>query len=194
MKKLFAVFAFISFIAKLIINIIYFDDVRARFVEYDTELSPVGSPLLICRGFFSFSYTFIFIFYCIVKTFGRSDGPSIVSTKFYASFTVSCIFEAIYIGIWSEGYSIAAFVVICAACLSQYMALHALFTALHDAVARNTELPKSVIWSNRILVQSGLMFDCAWNSILAIINFSVVLCHDIGLSSFQASVIGLLVL
>eukprot|EP00794_Sanderia_malayensis_P003389 gene3389-3879_t len=200
MEKFFAIAAFLSFITKLVINLIFLDDVKRRFAEFDTELTPAESPLLVCRAFFSFIYTLVFILYCISKTFHRNqeankdDYPRIISSKFYATFALSCILEAIYIGIWSRGFTFIAFLFICAACFAQYLALHASFTALYDAITRDIEFSKRTIWCNRFLVQSGLMFDCGWNTILCSINLSIVLCHNIGLSSFQSSVIGLIAL
>ncbi len=197
MEKILSAVAFLSFTLKAIINVLYFDDTRKQFIVYDTELSPAESPLLLCRSFFSLLYTFIFISYCIVKSLRKgehSEGPNIVSSKFYAAFSASCALEAVYIGVWSRGFCVVAFIAICGACLMQYVAMYLAFTGLYDTMHRNSELSTSTIWYNRILVQSGLIFDCAWNSVLAAINLSVILRYYMGLTCFQASVIGLLVL
>lgn len=193
MDKLSATFACVAFIAKVIVNIIYLDDASKSFMYYDTELSPADSPLLICRASLSYCYTSVFIFYCTVKTLQKHTVPNIITSRFYAAFSVSCIFEALYIAMWAQGFAVVGFLLICAASIVQYLALYCAFTALYNATNRDSEVQTSTIWCNRVLVQSGLIFDCAWNSVLVIINLAVVLCYRIGLTSLQSSVIGLLV-
>ena len=192
-EKLLAIVALISFAIKLSANITFFSDSSKTFAAYDTELTPVGSPLLLCRVCFALPYSLVLVLYCVASTFRKTSGCTIIESRFYLSFSVSCIFEAIHIGLWAYSWIVSAFIFICAASFCQYVALYQAFTGLYAAKLNTDDLGGSKLWSQRIFVQSSLIFDCSWNSVLTILVLVVVLCYGIGLSSFQASVIGLII-
>ena len=193
MEKVLAIVALLSFAAKFSTNVIFLEEAESTFATYDTDLTPVNSPLLLCRAFFSLTYSLIMVLYSIATIFRKRSAPNITSSGFFAAFTWSCILEAIYAVLWAYGKTVFAFAFLSMASLCQYIALYYAYTGLYHAKANDNELEASTIWCNRVLVQSALIFDCAWNTVLVILTFAVVLCYSLGVASFQASLIGLVV-
>ena len=189
-EKLLAILSLIAFALKSFCNIVFIRELVQTFTTYDIDLAPAGSPLLLCRISFVLPYSLVTALYCVASTFFSKSGNKIIETKFYISFTCSCIFEAACASMLAYSFMVPAFVFLCATSLFQCAALHQAFIGLYNA-KRSTELRARTIWCHRILVQSSLVFDCAWNFLLTILILAILLCYTIGLSSFQASVIGL---
>ena len=192
MKKILITVALVCFVAKLATNIKFLDDLNETFAAYDTELTPAGSPLLMSRAFFALTYSFAMMLYCICGTL-HINGSSIIDSSFYGAFSSSCVMESLGIVLWAFEKTISSFILMCTSTLLQYPAMYQAYTSLYYAKANESELEASAIWCNRIFIQSALIFDCAWNTVFVILSLAVVLCYDIGLTSFQASVVSLLI-
>lgn len=192
-EVLLAVLALISFAAKLSANIAFLGDVYNTFATYVTDLTPGGSPLLLVRILFVLPYSLVLVLFCMATTFRGKHGSRIIGSKFFISLSVSCVLETVHMWVWAYSWTLVGFILICATVFCQCATLYETFTGLHIAKLKADGLGASRIWCHRIFVQSSLVFDCTWNSILMILDLTVVLCYDVGLSSFEASVIGLVI-
>ena len=188
-EKLLAILALVIFTLKVVCNVVFYRNSVRAFATYLVDLSPTGSPLLLCRVSFVMPYSLISVLYCVASTFLSKSDNSIIESKFFIAFSCSCMFEVAFVCIWSYSLMVPAFIFICATCFCQYATLYEAFTGLFNAMKRE-EIRVYTIWYHRMIVQSALIFDCAWNCVLTILILVVVLCYGIGLSSFHASAVG----
>ena len=189
-EKLLAVISLTAFLMKMVSSTLLFQKSMQAFATFDTDLTPVGSPFLQCKISLVLPYTFVCVVYCILSTFQKKPGGMILKSTFYICFSISCICEVACVSTLAHSWIVPAFLLIWITLLCQFAALYQAFIRMY--YARSTgDLRASTLWFNRIFVQSPLMFHFAWNSVLAILVLVVVLCNNIGISSFQASAVGL---
>lgn len=185
--------ALLSFAAKLSSNVLLLHDSNSAFATYITDVTPVGSPLLLCRALFILPFTFTTVVYFVTSTLRNKPGSEVLGAKFCIPFSVSCIFEAIHNILWTRSWMVSAFILICAASFCQYATLYEAYVGLYNLKGNTDGLEGSTIWCHRIFVQSSLIFDSAWNAVITILILVVVLCYGIGITSVQASIIGLMI-
>ena len=189
-EKLLSVISLTAFLIKMVSSTLLFHKSMQTFATFDTDLTPIGSPFLLCKMSMVLPYTLICAIYCVLSTFQNKPGGMTLETNFYICFSFSCIFEAACAIVWAHSWIVPAFILNCSSLLCQAAALYQAFTRMY--YAKNTvDLRTSTLWFNRIFIQSSLIFDFAWNSVLAILVLAVVLFKNIGISPFQASAVAL---
>jgi len=153
--------------------------------HFDLEMTPIGTTFSIWGVIFTWQLGWML--YTAVNVFRSGAGSNILSNKFFIAFILNIIFVSTWLFTWSRKEGVASFVVIL---IGQILVDLAIAQACYD-LNQFTGDGKADIWTQRILVQNGLLFYGTWTTIATLINFAVVLAYYVGTTTRVASLISL---
>ena len=159
---------------------------------FHLELTPVGATFSIWGAIFTWQLIWI-IYTCASVCRSSVPSASILSNRFYIAFIVNIIFISSWLFTWAREMAIASLVVIALGqiCVDTAIAfaLVDLNTFLKDQKVLNKT--KVDVWSQRILVQNGLLFYATWTTVATLINVAVVIAYRGNASTLTASIVSI---
>lgn len=162
--------------------------------ENNTEITPAGSTFTIWA--FIYMYQLAWVVYSM--TLLCRNAPDILSSWFYASFSLANIFNLSWLLAWSREYLVIAFVFIVLIALALELTIYFSFKGLDiyiQSFPRKDEFPStSDVWCIRLLIQNGLVFYTTWVSVATCLNLTIVIQYDLGANGSKAATGALCVL
>ena len=146
--------------------------------KYEIEIRP--APQVNGIWVFIYIYQLAWVIYTVALIF-RRGAPDVLSASFYTVFIFSCIFNIVWIFLWSReifglGFAVIALTGITLK-LTCYFAFNSLSTYL-ESFPKAEERPSSPdVWCIRLLVINGLAFFSSWVSFETLLSFTTVLEH-----------------
>ena len=159
--------------------------------RFHLEITPVGATFSIWGAIFAWQV--IWILYTVSTVFRSGPATNILQNKFFIAFIANILTVIAWLFTWARAEGVISFVIIL---LGQIFLDAAIAFACYDLRVflddqKVYSQGKVDIWSQRFLVQNGLLFYGTWTTIATLINTAVVFAYYIGTSTKVASLISL---
>ena len=159
--------------------------------RFHLEITPVGATFSIWGAIFAWQV--IWILYTVSTVFRSGPATNILQNKFFIAFIANILTVIAWLFTWARAEGVISFVIIV---LGQIFLDAAIAFACYDLRVflddqKVYSQGKVDIWSQRFLVQNGLLFYGTWTTIATLINTAVVFAYYIGTSTKVASLISL---
>ena len=159
--------------------------------RFHLEITPVGATFSIWGAIFAWQV--IWILYTVSTVFRSGPATNILQNKFFIAFIANILTIIAWLFTWARAEGVISFVIIL---LGQIFLDAAIAFACYDLRVflddqKVYSQGKVDIWSQRFLVQNGLLFYGTWTTIATLINTAVVFAYYIGTSTKIASLISL---
>ncbi|XP_017308183.1 uncharacterized protein si:ch211-161h7.5 [Ictalurus punctatus] len=162
---------------------------------YNTQITPSGWTFSIW-GVIYFWLTAMFIY--IVSTIFRRNafGPmycsrSVLPYGFFICWILNILFNISWLLLWDREVMIAALIMLAFVAFTNYMMIFFSCRGLKEYGAWLNKYHNKDLWCIRILVQNGLAVYTTWTSIATLINLTIVVSYDAGMSKSDAATLSL---
>lgn len=200
--KVLAFLTLIVYIAHLVFNSLagiggsrFFPDSVAKVSEnFHLLITPVPRTFAIWGIIFTLQLCWSI--YGVATVFITSPTANILSDAFYVSFMINNVFITIWLLTWARNQAVYSLIVIVAGQFAVAVSIGLAMYDLKKFLDRNMIYCQgnSDIWTQRIIVQNGLLFYGTWTMIATLLNFAVVLVYYVKLSQKVSSLITLSIL
>lgn len=146
--------------------------------------------------FVVFLYQLIWQIYSVATIFRRGDEANILSGKVFLCFICYIISMTVWLFLWSHRNLVGAMVTVAISALFLDVALSYSFSDLRDYLDVHPVVHKNKldVWSQRLLVQNGIMLNASWVALAAIFAFATFLSHSLDVATSTASLVALILL
>ncbi|XP_026794068.3 uncharacterized protein si:ch211-161h7.5 [Pangasianodon hypophthalmus] len=162
---------------------------------YNTQITPSGWTFSIW-GVIYFWLTAMLIY--IVSTIFRRNafGPmycnhSVLPYGFFISWILNILFNISWLLLWDREVMIAALIMLALVAFTNYTMIFFSCRGLKEYGAWLNKYHNKDLWCIRILVQNGLAVYTTWTSIATLINLTIVVSYDAGMSKSGAATLSL---
>ncbi|XP_034002716.1 uncharacterized protein LOC117495542 [Trematomus bernacchii] len=160
---------------------------------FDTQITPSGWTFQI----WSVIYTWLIAMVIYIVTgLCRKNGygyvycsPAVLPYGFFISWCLNLCFNIGWLIVWDKGIMIAALVFLVLVICTNYSMIFFICHGLHVYGAWLKKYHKVDLWLLRVLVQNGVMIYTTWTTIATLINLTIVLTYDVGMSPLDAATI-----
>ncbi|KAL7840780.1 hypothetical protein AOLI_G00261030 [Acnodon oligacanthus] len=163
--------------------------------KYITRITPSGWTFSIW-GVIYFWLTLMLI-YIVTTVFRRNAygpmycSPSMLPYGFFVSWTVNMLSNIAWLLLWDRQMMIAALIMLALIAFTNYLTIFFSCYGLKEYGAWLNKYHTKDLWCIRLLVQNGLALYATWTSIATLINFTVVLSYEAGMSPSDAATLSL---
>ena len=159
--------------------------------RFHLEITPVGATFSIWGAIFAWQV--LWILYTVSTVFRSGPATNILQNKFFIVFIANILTVIAWLFTWARAEGVISFVIIL---LGQIFLDVAIAFACYDLRVflddqKVYSQGKVDIWSQRFLVQNGLLFYGTWTTIATLINTAVVFAYYIGTTTKVASLVSL---
>ncbi|XP_035286492.1 uncharacterized protein si:dkey-29d8.3 [Anguilla anguilla] len=162
---------------------------------YETEITPAGWTFSIWGViyFWLFAmFTYIIISLCRRNVYGwMYCQPAVLSYGFYLSWIVNMILNITWLFLWDREQMIAALIVLAVIAFTNYSLIFFCCHGLHSYGAWLSKNYRVDLWLFRVLVQNGIGVYATWTTIATLLNFTIVLDYNAGVSKEDAATVSL---
>ncbi|XP_010770926.1 uncharacterized protein [Notothenia coriiceps] len=160
---------------------------------FDTQITPSGWTFTI----WSVIYVWLIaMMIYIVTGLCRKNGygyvycsPAVLPYGFFISWCLNLCFNICWLIVWDKGIMIVALVFLVLVICTNYSMICFICHGLHVYGAWLKKYHKVDLWLLRVLVQNGVMIYTTWTTIATLINLTIVLTYDVGMSPLDAATI-----
>ncbi|XP_037389965.1 uncharacterized protein si:ch211-161h7.5 [Pygocentrus nattereri] len=159
--------------------------------KYVTQITPSGWTFSIW-GVIYFWLTLMLI-YIATTVFRRNAygpmycSPSVLPYGFFISWIVNMLINIGWLLLWDRQVMIAALIMLALIAFTNYLAIFFSCYGLKEYGAWLNKYHTNDLWCIRILVQNGLAVYATWTSIATLINFTIVVSYEAGMSQSDAA-------
>ncbi|KAK5877857.1 hypothetical protein CesoFtcFv8_025326 [Champsocephalus esox] len=160
---------------------------------FDTQITPSGWTFTI----WSVIYVWLIaMMIYIVTGLCRKNGygyvycsPAVLPYGFFISWCFNLCFNIGWLIVWDKGIMIVALVFLVLVICTNYSMICFVCHGLHVYGAWLKKYHTVDLWLLRVLVQNGVMIYTTWTTIATLINLTIVLTYDVGMSPLDAATI-----
>ncbi|CAJ1082133.1 uncharacterized protein LOC117829253 [Xyrichtys novacula] len=166
--------------------------------EFDTEITPIGWTFNIWSVIYVW-LTLMVIY--IVTGLCRKNGygyvycsPPVLPYGFFVSWCINLCFNIGWLLVWDRGIMIAAMVFLILVICTNYSMIFFICHGLHVYGPWLKKYHNADLWCYRMIVQNAVMVYTTWTTIATLINLTIVLTYNAGVSSEDAATISYCIL
>ncbi|KAK1885558.1 hypothetical protein KUDE01_031752 [Dissostichus eleginoides] len=160
---------------------------------FDTQITPSGWTFQIWSVIYVWLIAMVIY---IVTGLCRKNGygyvycsPAVLPYGFFVSWCLNLCCNIGWLIVWDKGIMIAALVFLVLVICTNYSMICFICHGLHVYGAWLKKYHKVDLWLLRVLVQNGVMIYTTWTTIATLINLTIVLTYDVGMSPLDAATI-----
>ncbi|XP_072513724.1 uncharacterized protein [Salminus brasiliensis] len=163
--------------------------------KYNTQITPSGWTFSIW-GVIYFWLT-VMLIYIVTTIFRRNVygqmycSPAVLPYGFFISWIVNFLINIGWLLLWDREVMIASLVMLALVAFTNYLAIFFSCHGLKEYGAWLNKYHKKDLWCLRVLVQNGLAVYATWTTIATLINLTIVVCYDAGMSRSDAATLSL---
>lgn len=165
---------------------------------FDTPITPSGWTFSIWSVIYV--WLTVMIIY-ILSGLCRRNGfgyvyckPAVLPYGFYIFWCINMGLNIGWLVLWDRGMMIQAFVLLILVIATNYSMLGFICHGLYVYGAWLNENHRVDLWLLRVLVQNGVMIYTTWTTIATLINFTIVLIHEVEMDPTNAATISYCIL
>ncbi|XP_067233552.1 uncharacterized protein si:ch211-161h7.5 [Chanodichthys erythropterus] len=166
--------------------------------NYNTEITPSGWTFSIWGVIYTWlSVMFVYIVSttCRRTTYGPMYcSPAVLPYGFFITWIANMLLNIGWLLLWDREEMIAALIFLALIAFTNYVVIIFTCHALKQYGAWLKKYHKVDLWCIRILVQNGIATYTTWTTIATLINFTVVLRYDAGMTQSDAATVSLSIL
>ncbi|KAI1902225.1 hypothetical protein AGOR_G00042520 [Albula goreensis] len=163
--------------------------------KYETEITPAGWTFSI----WGVIYTWLsaMLAYCLTSLCRRSVygwmycEPAVLPYGFYLSWIVNMILNIVWLFLWDREQMVEGLIVLALVAFTNYLVIFFCCHGLHFYGAWLKKYHRVDLWLIRVLVQNGMGVYATWTTIATLLNFTIVLDYNAGLSKEGAATVSL---
>ncbi|XP_016296644.1 uncharacterized protein LOC107654190 [Sinocyclocheilus anshuiensis] len=163
--------------------------------KYNTEITPSGWTFSIWGVIYtwlSLMHVYILTTTCRRTVYGPMYcSPAVLPYGFFITWIVNMLLNIIWLLLWDRQVMIAAFIILALIAFTNYLLIIFSCHGLKQYGAWLNKYHKVDLWCIRILVQNGIATYTTWTTIATLINFTVVLRYDAGMTQSDPVMISL---
>ncbi|XP_061111962.1 uncharacterized protein si:dkey-29d8.3 [Conger conger] len=163
--------------------------------KYETEITPAGWTFSIWGViyFWLFSLlTYIVTSLCRRNVYGwMYCQPAVLPYGFYLTWIVNMILNITWLFLWDREQMIAALIVLAVIASTNYLLIFFCCHGLHSYGVWLSKYYRVDLWLFRVLVQNGIGVYATWTTIATLLNFTIVLDYNAGVSKEGAATVSL---
>ncbi|KAE8601027.1 hypothetical protein XENTR_v10013503 [Xenopus tropicalis] len=167
--------------------------------KYNTEFTPAGWTFTLIWNVIFF-WQFLWFGYVLSGLCRRSElgwmylKPNVFPVPFYLVWILNNVFNIGWLFLWDREYLIPALVFLGAIPFTNYIVLFISYRSLYLNGDWLQTQHKVDLWLIRILAQNGIAFYTTWTTIACLLNFSVCLTYNGGITSSTSVTVALAIL
>ncbi|XP_043082827.1 uncharacterized protein si:ch211-161h7.5 [Puntigrus tetrazona] len=199
------VFSVVTFIICIIFNALagpgigpFRNTTRVISDKYNTEITPSGWTFSI----WGVIYTWLSLMhiYILSTTCRRTVSgpmycsPTVLPYGFFITWIVNMLLNIGWLLLWDREVMIAALIFLALIAFTNYLLIIFSCRGLKQHGAWLNKYHRVDLWCIRILVQNGIAIYTTWTTIATLINFTVVLRYDAGMTQSDAATVSLSIL
>ncbi|XP_016400211.1 uncharacterized protein LOC107733178 [Sinocyclocheilus rhinocerous] len=165
--------------------------------KYNTEITPSGWTFSIWGVIYtwlSLMHIYILSTTCRRTVYGPMYCPAVLPYGFFITWIVNMTLNIGWLLLWDREVMIASFIFLALIAFTNYLLIIFSCHGLKQYGAWLNKYHKVDLWCIRILVQNGIATYTTWTTIATLINFTVVLSYDAGMTQSDAATVSLSVL
>ncbi|KAI4888009.1 hypothetical protein NFI96_034683 [Prochilodus magdalenae] len=163
--------------------------------KYVTQVTPSGWTFSIW-GVIYFWLTLMFI-YIVTTVFRRTAygpmyfSPPVLPYGFFITWIVNMLINIGWLLLWDRQVMIGSLILLALIAFTNYLAIFFCCYGLSEYGAWLNKYHPKDLWCIRILVQNGLALYATWTTIATLINFTIVVSYEAGMSQSDAGTLSL---
>ncbi|XP_077100763.1 uncharacterized protein LOC143751869 [Siphateles boraxobius] len=166
--------------------------------KYNTEITPSGWTFSIWGVIYtwlSLMHAYILSTTCRRTVYGPMYcSPAVLPYGFFITWIANMLLNIGWLLLWDREEMIAGFVFLALIAFTNYLLIIFACHALKQYGSWLNKYHKVDLWCIRILVQNGIATYTTWTTIATLINFTVVLRYDAGMTQSDAATVSLSIL
>ncbi|KAK2870044.1 hypothetical protein Q8A67_024436 [Cirrhinus molitorella] len=166
--------------------------------KYNTEITPSGWTFSIWGVIYtwlSLMHIYILSTTCRRTVYGPMYcSPAVLPYGFFITWIINMLLNIGWLLLWDREVMIAAFIFLALIAFTNYVLIFFSCHGLKQYGAWLNKYHKVDLWCIRILVQNGIATYTTWTTIATLINFTVVLRYDAGMTQSDAATVSLSIL
>ncbi|XP_063062336.1 uncharacterized protein si:ch211-161h7.5 [Engraulis encrasicolus] len=165
---------------------------------YDTQITPSGWTFSIWGVIYTW-LTLMLAYICSMTCRRNAYGymycsPPLLPYGFFCCWLFNMAINIAWLLLWDRQEMIAAFVVLALVAFSNYSMIFFTCVGLNSYGAWLNKYHKVDLWLMRILVLNGIGVYTAWTTIATLINMTIIMDYNGGLTSLDAGTVSLSIL
>ncbi|XP_056307091.1 uncharacterized protein si:ch211-161h7.5 [Danio aesculapii] len=166
--------------------------------KYNTEITPSGWTFSIWGVIYtwlSFMTAYILSTTCRRSVNGPMYcSPAVLSYGFFIVWIINMLLNIGWLLLWDREVMIAALIFLALIAFTNYLLIIFTCHALKQHGSWLNKYHKVDLWCIRIMVQNGIAIYTTWTTIATLINFTIVLRYEAGMTDSDAATVSLSVL
>nr|XP_020501909.1 uncharacterized protein LOC109993318 [Labrus bergylta]XP_020501917.1 uncharacterized protein LOC109993318 [Labrus bergylta] len=165
---------------------------------FDTQITPSGWTFNIWS--IIYVWLMIMVIYIFIGLFRKNGygyiycSPPVLPYGFFISWCINLCFNIGWLIVWDRGIMIAALVFLILVICTNYSMICFICHGLHVYGPWLKKYHNADLWCYRIIVQNAVMIYTTWTTIATLINLTIVLTYEGGMSPTDAATISYSVL
>nr|XP_006634472.1 PREDICTED: uncharacterized protein LOC102694756 [Lepisosteus oculatus] len=163
--------------------------------KYDTDITPSGWTFSIWGVIYAWQASwliYVFTGLCRRNTYGwMYCDPAVLPYGFYVSWIANMSLNITWLFLWDREHMIPALIFLALIAFTNYLVLFFCCHGLNLYGAWLNTYHRADLWLIRVLVQNGVALYATWTTIATLLNFTVVLMYNGGVSRAIAGTVSL---
>ncbi|XP_067291538.1 uncharacterized protein si:ch211-161h7.5 [Pseudorasbora parva] len=176
----------------------YLNTTSAISNKYNTEITPSGWTFSIwgvIYAWLSLMHAYILSTTCRRTVYGPMYcSPAVLPYGFFITWIINMLLNIGWLLLWDREVMIASLIFLALIAFTNYVMIFFTCHALKLHGAWLHKYHKVDLWCIRILVQNGIAVYTTWTTIATLINFTIVLRYDAGMTQSDAATVSLSIL
>ncbi|XP_051971065.1 uncharacterized protein si:ch211-161h7.5 [Xyrauchen texanus] len=201
----FIVLSLVMFIICIIFNILagpgvgpFLNTTSAISNKYDTDITPSGWTFSIWGVIYTWltlMHAYILSTTCRRTAYGPMYcSPAVLPYGFFISWILNMLLNIGWLLLWDRKVMIASLIFLALIAFTNYLMIFFSCHGLKEYGAWLNKYHKVDLWCLRMLVQNAIATYTTWTTIATLINFTIVLNYDAGMTRSDAGTVSLSIL